>query len=478
MRIRPIRENTRSGSSESGGLNSGYEISRRWEDCLWFQDCLELEYERMSRAKRRRLVAGKGVKRNGIYVQKDQASSFASLPPGPHPSSIAKNIHDHVPKLTKKGTLFRENQTTVDQRYRELRACIDGLFKEDVPMLIQELRESRRVTDFFGYWRRDYDLALKEQKDRNPEERSRNSVSSSVFSTYFSASHFRLLMTEGASINSLRDKSTFAHGSSRCSKAPVLASSQYCVTRSDDCSSDDGVYYPRNGSDSSAASPPGPLTSSSDTNRVPSHSIVPHDTSSAYGHNLMKSISEGEDLISAVSGMKVDHGDNSTCPVRKGHGNTADTPRNRDRQVIALDETEGDVSPDASLNRLSWQTSSSGCPTAYLHALDTDLTLPKSPPLVCHFPRGSVTSFASFMTDSFVDAIIPLSTPNDNRHLSIIPRTIRSSDQESTSSDKHDDVLDSFFFGMLHYLFQHIICHQTAYRIVYSSGVSDVGASR
>ena len=472
MRIRPIQANASSGS-----LNSGYEIWRRWEDCLWFQDCLELEYERMSRAKRRRLAAGKGVKRNGIYVQKDQASSFASLPPGPHPSSIAKNIHDHVPKLTKKGTLFRESQTTIDQRYRELCACIEGLFKEGVPMLIQELRESRRVTDFFGYWRRDYDLALKGRKDGNPEGRSRNSVSSSLFSTYFSASNFGLLMTERTSIDPLGDRSIFAHGSSRCSKAPVSAPAEYHFTRSDDCASDGGIYYPPNGSNSSLESLPEPSNPSSDTNRVPSLSIAPHDTFSACGHNLMESISEDEEVISAMSGVKIDHDDKSACLVRNGLRNTADSPWNRDQQVIVLDEAEGHVPPDTSLNRLSWQTTSSDYPTAYLAALDTDLTLPKSPPLVCHFPRGSVTGFASFMTDSPVNAIIPLSTRNDNRHSSITPRTTRLSDQESTSSNKYD-ILDSFFMGMLHYLFPHIICHQTAYRSVYSSGVSDVGVPR
>ena len=49
-------------------LNTSYEVWRRWEDCLYFQDILENEYGRMSREKRARLQAGKGVKKNGVYM--------------------------------------------------------------------------------------------------------------------------------------------------------------------------------------------------------------------------------------------------------------------------------------------------------------------------------------------------------------------------------------------------------------------------
>jgi len=255
MRICPYGEDNH--SSSSGGSHSEYEIWRRWEDCLWFQDCFELEYARMSRSKRKRLIAGKGVKKNGIYIQRDQAASFASLPPGPDPNSVAKNIHDYVPMLTKKGTLFRASQATIDQRYHELQACINGLFKDDVPMLIQELRESRRVTDFFGYWRRDFDLALKQQKGRNPEKQPRNSISSSVFSTYFSASNPNLSTTEHTLVNPPIDKSFSSHKSSRSSKLPKSASSAKFSIKSGYSSSEDD-FYPRRGSDSSTSSSQGP----------------------------------------------------------------------------------------------------------------------------------------------------------------------------------------------------------------------------
>ena len=100
MRICPIRGDGRSVSSH--GSNSEYEVWRRWEDCLWFQDQLELEYERMSRSKRQSVfLAGKGVKKNGVYVQSDQASSWESLPPVRYPSTGTQKIHDYVANLTK-----------------------------------------------------------------------------------------------------------------------------------------------------------------------------------------------------------------------------------------------------------------------------------------------------------------------------------------------------------------------------------------
>ncbi|KAJ8508737.1 hypothetical protein ONZ45_g9028 [Pleurotus djamor] len=161
MMIRPLlAPDHRASISTSRRPPVGYEVWRRWEDCLWLQEILEMEYERLARQKRQRLEKGKGVKKNGIYLH-GQAASFDSLPPGPDPKSIAYNIHDTIPRLSKKGTLFRASLSLIEQRQREFTALIEGLFKDDVPTLIQELRESRIVTDFFGYWRRDYDLAQK-----------------------------------------------------------------------------------------------------------------------------------------------------------------------------------------------------------------------------------------------------------------------------------------------------------------------------
>lgn len=173
-------------TSSSGSSHREYEIWRRWEDCLWFQEILEMEYSVMAREKRTRLARGKGVKKNGIYVHSDQAASFESLPPGPEAQSIAKDIHEIIPKLTKKASIFRASQATIDQRAKEFKDMITTLFSDDVPTLIKDLRDQRIIRDFFGTWRRDQDLA---RKSNNIPNSRRASVSSSVFSMYFASSN-------------------------------------------------------------------------------------------------------------------------------------------------------------------------------------------------------------------------------------------------------------------------------------------------
>lgn len=151
---------------------------------------LELQYEIRSREKRQRLSAGKGVKKNGMYIH-DRAASFESLPPGPDPKSVAKNVHDYLPKLSKKGTLFRPSQSTIDQRHKEFSALIHAFFQDDVPALIRELRDDRVLRDFFGYWRRDNDLLTKKSSS------SRASIGgSNAFSLYFSPSNVSLSLPD------------------------------------------------------------------------------------------------------------------------------------------------------------------------------------------------------------------------------------------------------------------------------------------
>ena len=74
----------------------------------------------------------------------------SSLPPSPDPHSIAQDIHNHAPKLTRKPTISRASQ-----------AMINALFDDDVPTL-------NTFTDLFGFWRRDYDLARKLGKELTP----------------------------------------------------------------------------------------------------------------------------------------------------------------------------------------------------------------------------------------------------------------------------------------------------------------------
>ena len=152
---------------------------------------MEIRYGFISHAKRQRLQAGKGVKKNGMYIH-DRAASFESLPPGPDPKSVAKDLHQYIPKLTQRGKFFGATQALVDQRQKEFSAFIKALFAEDVPSLISELREDSVIKDFFGYWRRDYDIVLKEGGHR-PKTASFDSVMNMSFiSSFFSTSSVSL----------------------------------------------------------------------------------------------------------------------------------------------------------------------------------------------------------------------------------------------------------------------------------------------
>ena len=88
-------------------------------------------------------------------------------------------------------------------------------------------------------------------------------------------------------------------------------------------------------------------------------------------------------------------------------------------------------------------------PASYLADLDTDLTLPKSPTVASNFPRGSVASFATFMTDCSADAIIPLSSQSRSRRsFSADSRQSGAvSDIEGPWSDD-EDLLDTYFNGV------------------------------
>ena len=130
-------------SRSSRGSQSEYEIWRRWEDCLWLQETLESEYSRAAFEKKVRLQQGKGVKNfNGIY-KTDLASSWESLPPGPDPNSVAQDIHQYLPKLSKKGTLFRASQSMIESRQKEFRSLVETLFSDDMPALIKEIQIGR-----------------------------------------------------------------------------------------------------------------------------------------------------------------------------------------------------------------------------------------------------------------------------------------------------------------------------------------------
>jgi hypothetical protein len=121
------------------------------------------------------------VQKNGVYIRSDRAASFDSLPPGPDPGSISKNVHDYLPPLTKKGTLFRASTQTVARRQAEFTALVRALFAPELPVLLREIRASRTVRDFFGYWRRDADIARKREREI---ARARASIASGMLSHF------------------------------------------------------------------------------------------------------------------------------------------------------------------------------------------------------------------------------------------------------------------------------------------------------
>jgi hypothetical protein len=232
LRIYPIKDDDASTTSSRGSTTSNeYDIWRKWEDCLWFQDALEAEYSRAAREKRNRLAAGKGVKKNGIYIHSDQAASWESLPFGPNPNDIARDIHEYIPKLTKKGTLFRASQETVDHRYEDFRMMMQALLQDDLPTLVKEIKATRTFSDFFGVWERDLDLARKAESPKKPTtDRPRASLSASILSA------FPVLPSSASTKSSSPDKG----------KVPEKAQVPFrTFTHSDSSSSEDSVDLPR-----------------------------------------------------------------------------------------------------------------------------------------------------------------------------------------------------------------------------------------
>jgi hypothetical protein len=137
-----------------------YEIWRRWEDCLDFQRTLEVEYLAVSKRRRKGEPALNHHAKDMLYPSQ-RAASFESLPLGPDPSTIPVDVHSHIPKLSKKTTLFRMNESVIQQRGEEFKAMMEALFDEDAPSTLQELRTVSTVREFFGYWRRDKEAERK-----------------------------------------------------------------------------------------------------------------------------------------------------------------------------------------------------------------------------------------------------------------------------------------------------------------------------
>jgi len=137
-----------------------YVIWRRWEDCLDFQRTLEVEYHAVSKRRRKGEPALNHHAKDMLYPSQ-RAASFESLPLGPDPSTIPVDVHAHIPRLSKRSTLFRMNEAVIQQRGEEVKAMIEALFDKDAPSTLQELQTVITVRDFFGYWRRDKEAERK-----------------------------------------------------------------------------------------------------------------------------------------------------------------------------------------------------------------------------------------------------------------------------------------------------------------------------
>ncbi|KAJ7707538.1 hypothetical protein B0H17DRAFT_1174558 [Mycena rosella] len=422
MRITPIARGDRASVS-SKGSNTEYEILRRWEDCLIFQDTLEREYARLAQSKRERLVAGKGVRKNGIYLV-DRASSWESLPPGPEPDSVALSIHDLVPKLTKRGTMFRASQATTDQRQAELTAFIAALWTEHVPTLLEDFRQDRTVTDFFGFWRRDQDIQRSPKKARPS---SRNSVTSSFYSPYYSAAGE---------------------------------------------SGDDVACRPRAYSSASSDSSSSPSTGSARSSI--SVQITLDDKPVAFGHNphhgadVLESLREDSEITRRPSNRG---GFLAAMTKRVRKTPTEVSGGKRDRPSLDGEQTRPDsracnATTTNRGHRESWQTTASGM--SFLN--DLNLTLPDQPDEDARVSRMSMASIATFRTEVSSEGVIPryyVPEPNPARLSvasfmtdvsadAIIPRSPRRPDSRATLSQGHqrtssiasdgESVLDEYFY--------------------------------
>ncbi|KAG6862466.1 hypothetical protein C0995_000012 [Termitomyces sp. Mi166 len=435
-----------------------YDIWRKWEDCLIFQENIETEYRRMARSKRIRLERGKGIKRNGFY-QQDAASSWESLPAGPDPKSIAADIHQYIPTLTKKGTIFRASQATIDQRATEFKAFVEALWKDDVPALIDEMRNDHLVRDFFGYWRRDHEIYEKQRKQRAKNSASRTSVTSSIFSMYFSSSNLN--------VHDLQEDYPQPITSRPTSTCPSQNSQDPSRYRKGSTSSSEGSPLPqgrrRGYSTSSSNSSPSTHSDSSLDSPVqvnaPIPTIVDNVPTVTFDHNPQRNAHYVHERPSP--GLAVLPENQEVClktphhspPVNDGkrRKSSSGDPDRRGRIFLSLPDVPSSVEDglfptDDSSVRKSWQTiDTTSC---ILEGLDHLLLPGSSTPTEGRSHRESTSSMATFMTDATVDGVLPqerASSPTrqscieileDLNHLTLAsPATTQGrSRRESTSS--------------------------------------------
>ena len=483
MRIHPMLNGDKQSVSSRRSYTE-YDIWRRWEDCLLFQSSLESEYRQRARDKRQRLARGKGVKRNGFYKQ-DQASSWESLPPGPDPNSVAREITDCLPSLTKKATVFRATQATVDQRAAELKAFVEALFKDDVPALIDDLRRERIVLDFFGYWRRDYELAEKERKQKHCSSKPRTSMTSSIFSTYFSSSNQSPKYPDSITSSRFSPSRRTVRETS-----PTIAESMRTRKNSHESSARSFIPGRRRAYSTGSSGGDSPSTTSDGSLESPVHvattipDIAEDTVPIAFNHDPhSRSHLYDEIPVSALGILpedcEVSHKDalctpTTPSPRRRGrnpdrHGVIFLTPPLASLEQLSTDDgansrESGATSVLCSVlmgkknlgnrdDRQSWQTvDSAACVLEGLH-----LDLPTSPTDFSH--RDSISSIATFQTNCSVEGVLPRSPfddgaprPHQQRRargrsrIVSCPVSISEFDEE-WSDDPENDIFDGFLAG-------------------------------
>ncbi|KAH0585319.1 hypothetical protein H2248_008560 [Termitomyces sp. 'cryptogamus'] len=420
MRISPLVLGDRSSSAFTASSSSfEYDIWRKWEDCLIFQGNIETEYRRMARSKRTRLERGKGVRRNGFYKQ-DAASSWESLPPGPDPKSVAADVHEYIPTLTRKGTIFRASQATIDQRATEFKAFVEALWREDVPALIDEMRNDHLVRDFFSYWRRDHEMSEKQRKQRAKNSTSRTSVTSSIFSMYFSSSNLNIQnLREDHPEPTTTSRSTSTFRSSRNSLEP----SRYrkgSTSSNEDSSTSQGRG--RAYSTSSSNSSPSTLSDSSLDSPVQVNAPIPtvadNVSTIAFDHNPQRNVHHVHER--PTSGLAVLLENQEACLKTntppylspndgKRRKSSCGDPDRRGRIFLSLPDVPSSVEDelfpiDENSVRNSWQTiDSTSC---ILEGLDH--LLPASlEPTEDRSHRASISSMATFITDATAEGVLP-----------------------------------------------------------------------
>ncbi|PPQ98752.1 hypothetical protein CVT24_003449 [Panaeolus cyanescens] len=432
MRISPISYGENS-SITSRSRNVEYDIWRKWEDCLWFQDTLEKEYYNAAKEKKIRLKQGKGVKGfNGLY-KADMASSWESLPPGPDPQSVLQDVHKYLPKLSKRGTVFRPSRSFVDERQKEFQNLVEALFSEDVPALIKEIRASTHVTDFFALWRRDQDAMEKSKKS------NRKSTSSSVFSSYFSGSTQSLGSFLDDDTSTIQSKSLPSSPASKTSSRRSRTSSNDVSGSSTRSSSVESTSYSHSskrrstGSDETTSAPRmrrRAISNASTSDSSSIHSEGSSDSSStastnptimdesplAFGHNpqthqasdrpasILEVLPEELEMLSKTP-------ENYALPAPRPRPRISSIERRANRAYSIVQPTsprdrgDGDNDNKRSTIRDSWQSNAS------IDALASDIlnnlgvNLPH--PIKEHKFRASMASISTFMTTDSADAMFP-----------------------------------------------------------------------